>query len=106
MDKIQIKNIVAPALLGIGTAVLADKLINKPKATVSPSDIDNFDKDYRAVTAQTLVGAAFLTAGAILSTENSIVRRAMRADFVTMDCCMDYVDEVHDELISKISDID
>lgn len=98
--------VAGPILMGVGGAIIGDDLLNRYQAFTCPRN-EKGEPDRTSpimmVSMRTLVGAGILGLGAIMATEDSIVRRSYNASCYlgesinsVIDCVEDLTDTIED----------
>lgn len=99
--------VAGPILMGIGGAIIGDDLLNRYQAFTCPRN-EKGEPDRTSpimmVSMRTLVGAGILGLGALMATEDSIIRRSYNASRYLSDCINSVIDCVED-LTDTIEDL-
>jgi len=99
--------VAGPILMGIGGAIIGDDLLNRYQAFTCPRNEKgepDRSKPVMMVSMRTLVGAGILGLGAIMATEDSIIRRSYNAHCYLSDCINSVIDCAED-LTDTIEDL-
>ena len=104
--------VAGPILMGVGGAIIGDDLLNRYQAFTCPRN-EKGEPDrsnpIQMVSMRTLVGAGILGLGAIIATEDSIIRRVYNASRYIAEAhngVLDYVEEMSDDIEDLVEDIE